>query len=319
MWKRQNGNISGRLEGARRDMRSMECVSSAAGESGRNGSSCIWSRAISTFTLTVMAGALVACSMGFGELEVPEDHQVKNKQTGRTLLVDNQAETVGYGLYSYVLFESPPTSQTKPLYLAIISACLKEFPDLEGLAKKHRPESLNAIYIPVRRNIAAPRAEEILQHYSYERAQAILNRLSKIQKSGGPYLVSSLVPVSSGSGASSFLFQDLSAVHLVSNPEDQRNMVYQWVLAFVDRVSNPQPQAWGRATLVTFGDEMRDGTQIGLNHHGVLVNQSEFKRYVNVYDIVFPIPDNRTEQTLLFQTWNTRVDEDSSNHIKVLE
>jgi hypothetical protein len=289
-----------------------DCISLATGGFVPNGSHRIWSRAISTLTLTVIIGALVACSMGYGELGVPEDRQAQDKRTGRTLLVDNQAETVGYGLYSYVLFESPPTSQTKPLYLAIISACLKEFPDLDGLRKEHRPESLNVIHFPATRNISAPRAEEILQYYSYERAQAILDRLPKIQKNGGPYLVSSLAPASSRSGTSLFLYQDLSAVRFVSSQEGQTQMASDWVLSFVNRVS--KPRAWDRATLGHFTNEMWNTTQPLFERYGVRADQLDLKKY-----IVFPIPDNRTERVPLFQARNTRVDEGNPNHIKVLD
>lgn len=277
-----------------------------------SGSHRIWSRAISAFTLIVVTGALVACSMGYGELGVPEDRQAQIKQTRRTLLVDNQAETVGYGLYSYVLFETPPTSQTRPLYLAIISACLEEYPDLGRLAKEYRPESLNVIHLPVTRNISSPRAEEILQYYSYERAQAILDQLPKTQKNGGPYLVSSLAPVSNSNRTTQSLYQDLSAVHFASRQKDQIDIARSWVVSFVNQVG--KPRAWDRATLATFTDEIRGKIQPVFTSHGVGADKLDLKKY-----IVFPIPDNRTERVPLFQAWNTRVGEDNPNHITVLE
>lgn len=296
-------------------MRLRECMSPAAGDPHH-----IWSRRLSTIVLTALASSLVACSMGFGELEDSKDRQPrakptnldttkpigKNLQTGITFLIDNQAEATGYGLYSYVLFESPPTPETKPIYLAVISACLKEIPDLGGLAKQFRPESLNALYIPITKDIAEPNAEEILQRYDYRRAQKVLQQLSKIEKNGGPYLASSLIPPSS-SGRSLILFQDLSAVRSVSRQDDQTTKAYEWVLDFVDRVRNPRPTAWNPATLATFSDEIRD------------TRHPAFKRYVNVYDIVFPVPDNRTERVLPLTAWTTKVDSGDSHHINVRE
>jgi hypothetical protein len=135
-------------------------------------------------------------------------------------------------------------------------------------------------------------AEAILQRYNYDRAQAILNKLSKIQKHGGPYLVSSLAPVSGSSGTIRFLFQDLSAVRLVSSQEDQTDMVYEWVLDFVDRVSNPQGVAWNPATLAKFGDEMRDARQPAFAHRGVGADRLDLKKWIN-----FPPPDDPPRRT----------------------
>jgi hypothetical protein len=277
---------------------------------------------IKTFALTVLAGTLVACAAGLARQGGPKITLDRGKITGKALLIGDQAETAGYGLYSYVLFDSPPTAETKPHYLAVILACLKEFPDLGGLETKYRPEMLNAMYIPLTGDIKSPsleqsehnrlklQAEEILQQYNYTRAQTILNQLSKIQRNGGPYLVSSLKPVSNGSGTDPFLFQDLAAVRLVASQDDQKNMAYEWVLDFVDRVSNPQLTAWNRDTLVKFGDEFGEARQLS------------FKRYkvsANPVQIVFPIGDHKADRTFFLLSWHTGADEGDPTHIKVLE
>lgn len=280
-----------------------------------SGTSCsssnsIWSQVAKTVALAVLASTLVACGAGLASQGGPKIAQDRSKITGRALLIGDQAEVAGYGLYSYVLFESPPTPETKPIYLAVISSCLKEFPDLGGLAQRYRPQSLNAMYIPVTSALSEPKAEEILQQYNYERAQAILNALPKIQKNGGPYLVSSLAPVSSSENPAVSLYQDLSAVRQVSSPDGQVKMAYEWVLDFVDRVSNPQPTAWNRDTLVKFGDEFRDARQLSFKRYGVSANPIQ---------IVFPIGDNRADRRLFLLSWNTGVDEGTPNQIKVLE
>lgn len=280
-----------------------------------SGTSCsssnsIWSQVAKTVALAVLASTLVACGAGLASQGGPKIAQDRSKITGRALLIGDQAEVAGYGLYSYVLFESPPTPETKPIYLAVISSCLKEFPDLGGLAQRYRPQSLNAMYIPVTSALSEPKAEEILQQYNYERAQAILNALPKIQKNGGPYLVSNLAPVLSSENPAVSLYQDLSAVRQVSSPDGQVKMAYEWVLDFVDRVSNPQPTAWNRDTLVKFGDEFRDARQLSFKRYGVSANPIQ---------IVFPIGDNRADRRLFLLSWNTGVDEGTPNQIKVLE
>ncbi len=272
--------------------RTMKTRKSIPGRSNRSRFSRIGSRIINTILFTVLAGALVACGSGLAAQGGPRIVQDRAKITGQALLVDDQAETTGYGLYSYVLFESPPTAETKPIYLAVISACVKEFPDLGGLAQKYRPESLNAMYIPVTQTITGPKAEEILQQYNYKRAKTILDQLSNVQRNGGPYLVSSLGPVSIGNRASPFVFQDLSAVRLVSSQEGQEQMAYEWVLDFVDRVSNPQSSAWNRTTLENFGDELREARQPAFKRYNVRADSLELKKY-----IVFTMPDGKVERT----------------------
>ncbi len=309
-----------------RSVRSRESLSQTAGGSSSSGSNRIWSRVISTFALAVLAGALAACGVGFAGGQgrtgyVPVDQKNGPDRTGRALLVGDQDEPAGYGLYSYVLFESRPNAETEPVYLAIISACLKEVPDLDGLKKKYpNTKSLNAMFIPVK--VFTPEqsehtqlklmAKKILAEYNYDRAQTILHRLSKIYRNGGPYLVSSLDRVSSTSRISPSLFQDLSAVRLVSNQDDWTKMAYEWVLDFVDRVSNPQSTGWDDATLATFSDKIREKMEPAFASYGVRADQLDLKKY-----IVFPIPDNQAKRIFPFPSWKPGVDDGGPNLITV--
>lgn len=294
-----------------------------------SGATSVWSRMVNTFVLAVLASTLIACGAGLASQGGPRITQDRSKITGKALLIGDQAEAAGYGLYSYVLFESPPTSETKPIYLAVILACLKEIPDLGGLEKKYRPESLNAMYIPITGASTdaqispsdqpeavrmKAKAEEILQRYNYGRAQAILKRISTVQKNGGPYLLSSLAPVSSSTRIGLALYQDLSAVHFVSDQDDQKQMAYEWVLDFVDRVSNPQSTAWDRTTLGNFSDEVREARQPAFKRYNVRADQLDLKKY-----IVFPIPDTNAERTLPFPTWKTSVGYGGPTLVTVLE
>ena len=296
---------------ARQNMISRDPLSPTARESSSTGSNPIWSHAIKTFVLAIIASAFVACSMGFAAGQAVKSGRDRIDLTGRALLVADQPEAPGYGLYSYVLFDSEPTAETKPIYLAVISACLEEIQDLGNLDKTYSPKTLNAMWIPVKslpvkesdHEGLQSKAEKVLDLYNYARAQAILDQLYKARKNGGPYLASSLAPVSSSSKTNSVLFQDLSAVRLVSNQGDQTNMAYEWVLDFVGRVSNPRPreQDWNNASLESFVNEVRDTRQPAFKRYGVRADQLDLKRY-----IVFPIPDSKVERTLPFPFWHTR-------------
>src|SRR5439155_10381933 len=56
-------------------------------------------------------------------------------ETGRSFLVGEQAEEKGYGLYSYLLFGSPPSDATRARYLRAIEAYLEKIPSVTSLEK----------------------------------------------------------------------------------------------------------------------------------------------------------------------------------------
>lgn len=301
----------------KQQMKSNKNIYPTAAGPNSNYSIHIWSSMLKTLALTVLAGTLVACASGLASQGGPRIAQDRGKITGRALLIGDQAETTGYGLYSYVLFESPPTPETKSIYLAIISAYVKEVSDLGGLETKHRKESLNAMFIPVTGestdSTVPQRPEDILQRYNYTRAQAILGQFSNAPRNDGPYLVSSLAPVSSGSKPSLSMYQDLSVVRQVASQDGQVKMAYEWMLDFVDRVSNPQSTAWNRDTLVKFGDEVRDARRLSFKRYGVSADKLDLKRY-----IVFPM-DTNAERMLPFPTWKTMVSGSRPNPIMLLD
>ncbi len=254
--------------------------------------------------------------------------------TGRTLLVGDRPETPGYGLYSYVLFESEPTEETKPLYLAVILACLEEVQDLGELEKRYKDnlQKLNGMFIPVIEDRAdsqqAPakhpehkpaetRAAEILQRYNYPRAKAILKRLSPIQRHGGPYLVSGLAPASDNNNPTVSLFQDLSVVHFVSSEKNPNKMAREWVLDFIGRVSTLRPTDWSGELLKGFAGEMQDAQQPSFIHYKVRADQSDVKNWIVA--IVFPIPDSRTDKALLVPPSPARIHQVRSAVVYPLE
>lgn len=79
-------------------------------------------------------------------------------------------------------------------------------------------KELNVTYLPVTAASKGPAsAEWLLENYDYARARFLLHLLPG-DLTGGPYIVSSLQPLGSGTVAGPFLLQDLSRVppHLVA-------------------------------------------------------------------------------------------------------
>lgn len=297
-------------------------------------SNCIWSRVIGTFALAVLASAFVACGMGYSGKGSLQSNLGRPDITGRALLVGDRPETPGYGLYSYVLFESEPTDETKPLYLAVILACLEEVQDLGELEKRYKDslQKLNGMFIPVIEDVTdsqgnptkqpehkptETRAEEILQRYNYSRAKAILKQLSPIQRHGGPYLVSSLAPASGSGSPTVSLFQDLSVVHFVSSEKNTNKMAREWVLDFIGRVSTLRSTDWNPELLKGFAGEMQDAQQPSFVHYKVRTDQSDVKKWIVA--IVFPIPDSRTDKALLVLPSRARIHEVRSVPVYPLE
>jgi hypothetical protein len=136
------------------------------------------------------------------------------RETGWGLLPRDQSEMPGYGLYSYLLFGSPPTEATRERYLRAIEAYLTLVPDVASLERYVPRRELNIAYFPVD---SAPgeavSVEWALAHYDYARARSVLRALGGVHRDG-PYIVSSLTPLTStevgGTRGRPHLYQDLS-------------------------------------------------------------------------------------------------------------
>jgi hypothetical protein len=187
-----------------------------------------------------------------------------DRETGRSFLLPNEVETLGYGLYSYLLFGSRPTTAGRERYLKAIEEYLK-FPDIGRLETFNTSRrTLNITYLPV---LAVPGrqildrlvdehydevAEWILKQYDYERARTLLRGLPGSQREG-PYIVSFLKPPTwSGSPTRPYLYQDQSSVppHLVS----------LWAKEFLNQAA--QEQFWQERTAVQLVLKLR--TTIGI-------------------------------------------------------
>lgn len=249
-----------------------------------------------SFLLVAILIVLSAC----GGLRIADSELGPRKfQPGRAFLIRDQPEEPGYGLYSYLLFDSPPTNEYRQLHLSAIKAYIREIPDIAILEKDYTRQQLNIAYIPVTKPI--PQLPEgktqseilewwtewILEHYHYDRARLLLNQIHSTQREGGPYLLSTFSPATVIPPLS-YLFQDLSPIQLILNPEDRPKLAFEWVLDFIDRASNPQPSAWNGNALVRFTSGLRESKRLSFSARGVRLNDSQLKRAICIN---FPEPD----------------------------
>jgi hypothetical protein len=169
-------------------------------------------------------------------LELAEE--AGQRTTGRSLLFRDQKEVSGYGLYSYLLFRDPPGkghTRLRERYLSAIEAYLQKIYTIEEEGRRHPRPELNIIYAPVNRKPEGrPLTPEwILKHYDFVRAEHMLDLFGESSQSSGPYIVSTLKPLSSSQGRrnapSPHLFQDLTSV--------EPKIVELWISEFKKQAS----------------------------------------------------------------------------------
>ena len=155
------------------------------------------------------------------------------RETGRAFLVGNQPEDRGYGLYSYLLFGSPPTDITRNRYRAAITTYLELIPARIALEEFLPRDQLNITYLPLKvhppeRLSPKEHTDWILQYYNYTRARVLLSALPGTHREG-PYIASSPKPLSSAKLLfGPYLYQDLSSV--------PPRLVELWVKEFLNQV-----------------------------------------------------------------------------------
>jgi len=197
----------------------------------------------------LLTGCLFGAQMG-EHASLPAPTQ---RETTRAPLVETHPEDEGYGLYSYLLFGTPPLPATRDRYLRTIMAYLEMIPPTaETLRYIPNRWELNITYLPLTDPPPAEftgsaghidlsaAAEWMLQHYNYARARALLRLLPGTHNSG-PYLVSQLKPLTGNSAVvQPYLWQDLSHV--------QPDLVQTWIREFMAQVA--APQSWDRPRAV---------------------------------------------------------------------
>jgi len=169
------------------------------------------------------------------------------------LLLNGKPVPKGYGLYSYLLFNTPPRdAQESERYRKTIDACLNIFQSVDQYLKRAlQPGSLNVIYIPVTKvpNEQASSqdlAARLLASYDYATAQILLDSFSRDHERG-PYLVSVRNPLPADRPPTN-LWEDLSGV----TPD----LAWDWVKNFAYLAA--QRRSWSDAALRQFGLDLRD-------------------------------------------------------------
>lgn len=177
--------------------------------------------------------------------------------SGTSLLLPEAKEPEGYGLYSYLLFDSPPKSDlARKRYLSAIRAYLYQLPTIKELEQYRAKKALNITLMPIKRNIAVPvnfndsnslkqTAEQLLAVYDYPRAQLLLAEMGKDGYQSGPYMFSR---TPGGSKQNDTLFFNMSK----ASPE----LISDWVNAF--RLLTSQQHSWSAMALRKLGLQVRN-------------------------------------------------------------
>lgn len=214
---------------------------------------------------------LIGCATGIQSEFPTDDSRGLSRETGRAFLVDTQTEAPGYGLYSYLLFGSPPNNDIiRQRYLQAIIDYRNIIVNIAELRKYFSPHELNITYLPL--NLpppSDPTAEWILDHYNYARARSLLRTLRGSLRDG-PYIISTLKPLNTfKTSPDKYLFQDMSSVppHLIS----------AWVKEFINQAA--KERYWEEATARRLVLALRD--TIGIISSGVPEVQKALKENID--------------------------------------
>lgn len=220
-------------------------------------------KVIATVKATQPGRSEVSCKVevfiGRKEATIPDrGTRGENLLSARHFLLPGNTEAPGYGLYSYVLFSSPPKDEEeKARYLKTIEASLLVLQDVDDYLSRHiRPKSLNVTYIPLKEtpNIGKSTAEwaaNVLAAYDYAAAQILLSKVQRAHQDG-PYLLSVLAPLSEP-GMPANLWENLTGVV----PE----LAWNWVKFFTYLAA--QQRSWSDESLQLFGLRLRNLIAVG--------------------------------------------------------
>lgn len=121
------------------------------------------------------------------------------RETGAALLTSVQSETLGYGLYTYIILAARPTTANRVKYEQFLAAFLNMVPDIARLEHHIPPSELNVAYVPVTESpteelLQKDLAGFILENYDYGRARVLLRSVPGTHRDG-PYIVSAPAPI----------------------------------------------------------------------------------------------------------------------------
>src|SRR5262245_28445292 len=172
------------------------------------------------------------------------------REAGRTFLIGGQQSPPGYGLYSYLLLGTGPTSASRERYLKTIEAWWSLVPELAELEKYLENKQLNAMLLPQKEQLNAMllpsrvpshvrvSPDRLLENYDYARALVLLRAIGR-QGRDGPYFVSTIQPLDGDvSPSGPYLFQDLSSI--------PPTLATAWTKEFINQAA--QQRFWDERT-----------------------------------------------------------------------
>jgi hypothetical protein len=180
-------------------------------------------------------------SSGEGAIALPSPGPAPGVvMSGRAFLTRGQTEPAGFGLYSYILFGSPPSAAERDQYVAIFDATLRLMRPLSDLAGALKPAQLNATFLPLKTlPTSDPDGKWLVDNYDYSVAAADLARAGIRGDTAGAYIVSVRTPLSQGSAAPPLLIQNLSHV--------PPSLASTWVTIFLNQAA--QERFWNSNTI----------------------------------------------------------------------
>jgi hypothetical protein len=204
-----------------------------------------------TVTVVTADAKSADCSVQVIATEPERGERPMERETTRAFLPKGQKEEAGYGLYSYLLLGSAPTDASRVRCLSAIEAYLTLMLPLDDLQDIVAHNKLNITYLPVRTSPPPhPSPQWLLDNYDFARARVLLDLLPGLHRQG-PYLVSTLFPLSSSDPLSSrYLFQDLSTI-----PTDPKDLVSWWILEFQNQAA--QERFWEPRTVESLALRIR--------------------------------------------------------------
>jgi hypothetical protein len=170
--------------------------------------------------------------------------------TARNYLVKGNTEDEGFGLYSYILFGSRPSTARRENYIALIGAYLHMIGEVREYLRLSGPtlRQINLTMLPVlMRPEPTDDAESILRRYDYVTAATMLGKF-QLPRQDGIYIISTTARLSTLQKIKGkYLFQDLTRV--------PPRVVDAWVEQFMIQAS--QQQYWQPNAMDKFALDLR--------------------------------------------------------------
>jgi hypothetical protein len=184
--------------------------------------------------------------------------------TGTAILLPNETERPGYGLYSYALISHRPQTGELPKYKAYVRALL-ELPTAAQVERYVPRSRINITYLPFDALTPAwytlsldDRVSYAVEHYDFARGSAMLASLSE-HTGPGPVIISLLKPLDLSSHPHPVLVQDLTSA--------QPSLMATYVSYFVQQAA--KDRFWQEKALSHFCLNLRNGLEVAAEGLGM--------------------------------------------------